>query len=138
MLCPYPRPQLAETLMEDINKMWDAISKPQQYVGSSINDFFEVQFAALPHYEERHDDFVADTIVLRRRFSPPEDGEDAGESLVRRNPERLPADSLPMSAADIWATIRHQKDLNLPAHKVRHVHQQNWGVRRVGSWGGMR
>lgn len=53
--------------MEDINKMWDAISKPPQYIGSSINDFFEVQFAALPHYEERHDDFVADTIVLRRR-----------------------------------------------------------------------
>lgn len=47
--------------------MWDSISKPAQYVGSSINDFFEVQFAALPHFEERHDDFVADTIVLRRR-----------------------------------------------------------------------
>lgn len=56
--------------------------------------------------------------LLLCRFSPPEDGEDVGDSLVRRNPERLPADSLPMSTADIWSTIRHQKDLNLPAHKV--------------------
>lgn len=59
--------QLAETLSEDVNRMWDSISKPPQYVGSRIEDFFEVQYAALPHYEEKYDDFVADAIVLRRR-----------------------------------------------------------------------
>lgn len=47
--------------------MWDSISKPPQYVGSAITDFFEIQYAALPHYEEKSDDFVADAVVLRRR-----------------------------------------------------------------------
>jgi len=58
--------------------MWDSISKPPQYVGSRIEDFFEVQYAALPHYEEKYDDFIADSIVLRRRFSPSEEGEESG------------------------------------------------------------
>lgn len=61
--------QLAETLGEDVAKMWDSISKPPQYVGSKIEDFFEIQYAALPHYEEKYDDFVADSIVLRRRWA---------------------------------------------------------------------
>jgi hypothetical protein len=58
---------LSETLGEDVAKMWDSISKPPQYVGSCIEDFFEIQYAALPHFEEKYDDFVADSIVLRRR-----------------------------------------------------------------------
>lgn len=67
LLQPHLRAQLAETLGEDVAKMWDSISKPPQYVGSKISDFFEIQYAALPHYEEKYDDFVADTTVLRRR-----------------------------------------------------------------------
>lgn len=99
--------------------MWDAISKPPQYANSRIDDFFEVQYAGLPHFEEKYDDFMADSVVLRRRFSPPdEDGEDEGDSLVRRHPDRMPASALPLSTASIWNVIRSQKDLNLPAHKV--------------------
>jgi hypothetical protein len=33
----------------------------------------QVQYAGLAHYEERHEDFLADASVLRRRFTP--DGE---------------------------------------------------------------
>lgn len=32
----------------------------------------QVQYTALPHYEDKYEDFVADTTVLRRRFT--EDG----------------------------------------------------------------
>ncbi len=38
---------------------------------------------------------------------------------MRPDPERLPLDALPLSLAEIWAVIHSQKDLNLPAHKVR-------------------
>ncbi|KAI8462488.1 MAG: root hair defective 3 GTP-binding protein [Monoraphidium minutum] len=113
-----PLSKLAETLGEDVAKMWDSISKPPQYVGSRIDDFFEIQYAGLPHYEEKYDDFIADSIVLRRRFSPPEDGDEPGDSLVRRHADRLPAGALPLSTANIWSVIRSQKDLNLPAHKI--------------------
>lgn len=30
----------------------------------------QIQYAALPHYEEKYDDFMADSVVLRRRFTP--------------------------------------------------------------------
>ena len=35
-----------------------------------MTDFFDVRYAALSHFEERRDDFVADATVLRRRFTP--------------------------------------------------------------------
>jgi hypothetical protein len=38
-------------------------------VSRRLTDFFEVQYAALPHFEEKYDDFVADATVLRRRFT---------------------------------------------------------------------
>ncbi|KAF8071092.1 RHD3 [Scenedesmus sp. PABB004] len=107
-----PLAKLAEILGEDVHKMWDSISKPPQYADSRIDDFFEVQYTALPHYEDKYEDFIADSVVLRRRFTP--DGDD---SLVRAE-EKLPADALVLSTRNIWSIIRSQKDLNLPAHKV--------------------
>jgi hypothetical protein len=41
------------------------------------------------------------------------------DSLVRTGDGRLPADSLVLSTRNIWGIIKSQKDLNLPAHKVR-------------------
>jgi hypothetical protein len=38
--------------------------------------------------------------------------------LVRAG-DKLPADSLVLSTKNIWSIIKSQKDLNLPAHKVR-------------------
>uniref|UniRef100_A0A383VTW4 Protein ROOT HAIR DEFECTIVE 3 homolog n=1 Tax=Tetradesmus obliquus TaxID=3088 RepID=A0A383VTW4_TETOB len=108
-----PMAKLAEILAEDVHKMWDSISKPPQYTDSKLEDFFEVQYTALPHYEDKYEDFLADTVVLRRRFT--QDGDD---SLVRAANGRLPADSLVLSTRNIWGIIRSQKDLNLPAHKV--------------------
>ncbi|KAF6265964.1 RHD3/Sey1 [Scenedesmus sp. NREL 46B-D3] len=108
-----PMAMLAEVLAEDVHKMWDSISKPPQYVDSKLEDFFEVQYTALPHYEDKYEDFLADTVVLRRRFTQDGDG-----SLVRAANGRLPADALVLSTRNIWGIIKSQKDLNLPAHKV--------------------
>lgn len=30
----------------------------------------QVQYTALPHFEDKYEDFLADTVVLRRRFTP--------------------------------------------------------------------
>ena len=64
-----PLPRLVETMEADLVKMWDSISKPAQYVDSKLTDFFDVQYAGLPHFEEKFEDFIADTVVLRRRFT---------------------------------------------------------------------
>ncbi|KAF5828747.1 root hair defective 3 GTP-binding protein-domain-containing protein [Dunaliella salina] len=77
-----PLNKLIEVMEDDLNKMWDAIAKPPQYEKSKIRDFFDVQYAAMSHYEERHDDFVADATVLRRRFLPDEIASDQLSGFV--------------------------------------------------------
>ena len=39
-----------------------------------IADFFELQYAALANFEERQEDFVAESVMLRRKFASGEDG----------------------------------------------------------------
>ncbi|GAX72911.1 hypothetical protein CEUSTIGMA_g366.t1 [Chlamydomonas eustigma] len=107
-----PLPRLVETMEADLIKMWESISKPAQYKESQINDFFEIQYAGLPHFEEKYEDFLADSVVLRRRFTV-----DADDSLYRSG-DKLPGDAFTFSAGSIWEVIKSQKDLNLPAHKV--------------------
>lgn len=37
-----PLPKLVEVLEADLARMWDSITKPAAYVGSSMTDFFDV------------------------------------------------------------------------------------------------
>eukprot|EP00955_Chlamydomonas_euryale_P035236 350048-Chlamydomonas_euryale.AAC.8 len=53
----------------DLEKMWAAIAKPAQYSDSALSDFFDVQYTALSHFEEKPEDFAADAVMLRRRFT---------------------------------------------------------------------
>jgi len=123
-----PMARLTEVLREDLDRLWLSLPKPAQARDKAVDDYFDVQYAGLPHYEERHEEFCAEVAALRRRFSLSADSGGGGGDLVRgggggggdgNNAEaRLPADAFAMSAAGIWAVIRAQKDLNLPAHKV--------------------
>jgi hypothetical protein len=53
---------------------------------------------------------------------------------VRAESERLPADTLALSTSNIWRVIKSQKDLNLPAHKVREGLHKAWCGGRVVGW----
>ena len=107
-----------------------------------------MKYASLPNFEEKEEDFRAESVLLRRRFS--EDGEartDAllhltyldsnlvsfsvsvsqilmdvicseEDTLVRVSNDKLPGHALALSLQKVWEIIRDQKDLNLPAHKV--------------------
>jgi hypothetical protein len=129
-----PLKALCEVLRDDLDRLWLSLPKPVQARDKTVDDYFDVQYAALPHYEERHEEFCAEVDALRRRFSLGGGGGGGGESgaAVAGNGDlvpssssggdgaepRLPADAFAMSAAGIWDVIRAQKDLNLPAHKV--------------------
>ena len=41
------------------------------------------------------------------------------DTLVRQNTDKLPGNVLTINLKKIWEVIKDQKDLNLPAHKVR-------------------
>jgi protein SEY1 len=90
--------------------MWESLLRP---VGrSEIDDLFEVHYVCLPNYEEKYEEFVADTVELRRSFF----------TRSSRTPinlrDNLPLDSLAYSLQGIWNTVRAQKDIDLPAHRV--------------------
>ncbi|KAK9834006.1 hypothetical protein WJX81_002422 [Elliptochloris bilobata] len=108
-----PLPRLVETWEADLAQMWAGITKPPQYEASSFTDFFEVMYASLPNFEEREEDFRAESVILRRRFT--EEGKD---TLLRAGEGKLPGHALALSMARVWEAIREQRDLNLPAHKV--------------------
>ena len=110
-----PLEKLKETWEVDLNRLWASIAKPPAYEESTIADFFDVQYAALSNYEDRTEDFLAETTLLRRRFT-----EDANEDdgLLRQSPSKLPGQALTLSMHKVWEVIHENKDLNLPAHRV--------------------
>lgn len=110
-----PLDKLKETWEADLSTMWDTLAKPEEYERSTLQDFFELQYAALSNFEDRPEDFAAESVVLRRRFTH-DAGED--ESLIRNTADKLPGQALALSMVKVWDVIKENKDLNLPAHRV--------------------
>ncbi|KAK7251958.1 hypothetical protein RIF29_35589 [Crotalaria pallida] len=109
-----PLEHLEPILREDIQKIWDAVPKPQAHKHTPLSEFFNVEVTALSSYEDKEDKFKAEVAQLRQRFfhsiSP---GGLAGD---RRGV--VPASGFSISAQQIWKVIQENKDLDLPAHKV--------------------
>ncbi|XP_022994736.1 protein ROOT HAIR DEFECTIVE 3 homolog 2-like isoform X1 [Cucurbita maxima] len=109
-----PLPHLESILKEDIQKIWNAVHKPDTLKDTPLSEFFNVEIFALSSYEEKEKKFKEEVAQLRQRFfrsiSP---GGIAGD---RRGV--IPASGFSFSAQQIWKTIKENKDLNLPAHKV--------------------
>ncbi|KAF5472111.1 hypothetical protein F2P56_008851 [Juglans regia] len=109
-----PLEHLEPILREDIQKIWDAVPKPQAHKNTRFNEFFNVVITALSSYEDKEEKFKEEVAQLRQRFfhsiSP---GGLAGD---RRGV--VPASGFSFSAQQIWKVIKENKDLDLPAHKI--------------------
>lgn len=64
-----PLEKLIETWEGDLQRMWEGITKPPQYEQYTLTDFFDLQYAALSNYEDRQEEFLAESVLLRRKFS---------------------------------------------------------------------
>ncbi|XP_021887568.1 protein ROOT HAIR DEFECTIVE 3 homolog 2-like [Carica papaya] len=109
-----PLELLEPVLREDIQKIWDAVRKPEAHKYTPLSEFFNVEVTALSSYEEKEEQFKEQVAELRQRFfhsiSP---GGLAGD---RRGV--VPASGFSFSSQQIWRVIKENKDLDLPAHKV--------------------
>ncbi|XWS18727.1 hypothetical protein CRYUN_Cryun32bG0069400 [Craigia yunnanensis] len=109
-----PLEYLEPILREDIQKIWNAVSKPESHKDTPFSEFFNVEVTALSSFEEKEELFKEQVAQLRQRFfnsiSP---GGLAGD---RRGV--VPASGFSFSAQQIWKVIKENKDLDLPAHKV--------------------
>ena len=130
-----PIKSLAELLLADLSRIWSSLTKPAGLEDSKIHDFFDFEFAALPHKILQAEAFVESTKKLRKRFREVEDEEkilgSSGSSIksgtgplggegglfLPAYHRRIPADGFPMYAEGIWSQIITNKDLDLPTQQ---------------------
>ncbi|XWS12279.1 hypothetical protein CRYUN_Cryun37aG0075900 [Craigia yunnanensis] len=109
-----PLEYLEPILKEDIQKIWNAVSKPESHKNTPLSEFFNVEVTALSSFEEKEELFKEQVAQLRQHFfnsiSP---GGLAGDRWGV-----VPASGFSFSAQQIWKVIKENKDLDLPAHKV--------------------
>lgn len=120
-----PLQNLRNTLMQDLSKIWTSLSKPQGLENSSIDDYFDFAFTALPHKiyaADKFDQAVKDMSTRFReaqrdpRRDPLRSEFESGVFLSEYH-RRIPADGLPHYAEGIWDQIVNNKDLDLPTQQ---------------------
>ncbi|CAG8291176.1 unnamed protein product [Penicillium salamii] len=121
-----PLKNLQKTLLEDLGRLWDTISKPAGFEKASIHDYFDFQFYGLPHKSYQPVQFVEEVQKLGTRFR---DGHrdlkrDAlkgefseGGVFLPEYHRRIPADGFSHYAESIWDQIVNNKDLDLPTQQ---------------------
>ncbi|KAL8458529.1 hypothetical protein ACS0TY_036160 [Phlomoides rotata] len=109
-----PLENLEPVLREDIQKIWDAVPKPEAHKETPLNEFFNVEVVALSSFEEKEEQFKEQVESLRQRFHH----SIAPGGLAGDRRGVVPASGFSFSAEQIWKVIKENKDLDLPAHKV--------------------
>lgn len=122
-----PLANLRTTLLQDLSKIWTSISKPAGLERSTIEDYFDFAFAALPHKILQPDKFVSEVGVLSGRFvtgkrTGPRSGVHGDQELdggvfLPEYHRRIPADGFSAYADGVWDQIVNNKDLDLPTQQ---------------------
>ncbi|KAF2203307.1 GTP-binding protein Sey1 [Delitschia confertaspora ATCC 74209] len=120
-----PLQNLRNTLIADLSKLWSTISKPAGLEKSTIEDYFDFAFVALPHKILQPEKFEAEIAKLSTRFregynDPKKSGLLDEESLPVFLPQyhrRIPADGFSVYAEGVWDQIVNNKDLDLPTQQ---------------------
>jgi hypothetical protein len=97
-----PLPNLQSTLMDDLNKIWDAIAKPSDLSHAKLSDYFDLAFTALPHKRLAALEFENEVANLRTRFV-----DHQNENYVFKPPyhKRIPADGVAFYMESVWVCL---------------------------------
>jgi len=120
-----PLQNLRNTLMQDMARIWTSLSKPPGLEKSSIDDYFDFAFTALPHklYQPDHFQSAVDKMATRFRAGHRDRkrealvGEFEGGIFLPEYHRRIPADGFAHYAEGIWDQIMNNKDLDLPTQQ---------------------
>ncbi|KIW87588.1 protein sey1 [Cladophialophora bantiana CBS 173.52] len=120
-----PLQNLRNTLMQDMGRIWTSLSKPPGLEKSSIDDYFDFAFTALPHKLYQPDQFKAEVAKMATRFRDGQRdrrrdallGEFDGGIFLPEYHRRIPADGFSHYAEGIWDQIVNNKDLDLPTQQ---------------------
>lgn len=92
------------------------ITKPERHVDAAFDDFFDLRFVALAHYEHAHEQFVTEAKELCKRFAA--DPSAPGSLRPTDGKAGVPINGLVVSMREVWRAVKENRDLDLPAHKV--------------------
>eukprot|EP00227_Mantoniella_beaufortii_P017470 CAMPEP_0197578866 /NCGR_PEP_ID=MMETSP1326-20131121/2974_1 /TAXON_ID=1155430 /ORGANISM="Genus nov. species nov., Strain RCC2288" /LENGTH=959 /DNA_ID=CAMNT_0043142149 /DNA_START=252 /DNA_END=3131 /DNA_ORIENTATION=+ len=110
-----PLEMLQANLREDLDRIWTTITKPERHADAAFDDFFDLRFVALAHFEHAHDNFLSEAAELCERFAT-----EPGVEGSLRPPvgKAVPTSGLVVSLREVWKAVKDNRDLDLPAHKV--------------------
>ena len=63
-----PLENLKQVLQESLQKIWSELSMPEGFENSSMNDFFDFDYAALPHKLLQAEKFDEEAALLKGRY----------------------------------------------------------------------
>jgi len=107
--------KLRETLIADMTKIWSEISRPAHMLEAQISDFFDFEFATLPHKIYSPDAFGVEIDKLQTRFN---DSTAPDYIFKPKYFKQIPIDGLPRYTEAVWEKIVSNKDLDLPSQQV--------------------
>lgn len=110
-----PLANLQATVIADLKRIWESLSKPSAASNSNLDDFFDLQFYALPHKVLMPDQFSAETSKLSNCFVDPSSSSYVFKPEYHRG---LPIDGWPIYTEKIWEQIEDNKDLDLPTQQI--------------------
>lgn len=127
-----PLANLQATVVADLKRIWESLSKPPPAANSSLDDFFDLQFYALPHKILMPEQFSASTAQLSQYFTDPSSSSYVFKPEYHR---RVPIDGWPIYSEKIWEQIEDNKDLDLPTQQIlvarfrcEEIAAQAWGT----------
>lgn len=110
-----PLESLADTIKQDLLRIWDGLSRPADVAHLSFNDFFDVAFQTLSHKILQHDKFLDDIKLLGDRFMDPKKESYLFKPYYHHD---IPIEGWTMYAESCWDQIDNNKDLDLPTQQI--------------------
>lgn len=112
-----PLDSLSESLINELESLWDGLNKPIDSENISLYDFFDLKFVGLSHKILQNDKFIEDVKQLGDQFSQSiMESEDAIFKPIYHH--MLPLDGWCMYAHNCWDQIENNKDLDLPTQQI--------------------
>ncbi|KAI8922834.1 RHD3/Sey1 [Entophlyctis helioformis] len=109
-----PLSKLADTLINDLKRIWEGLVKPAGKESSQITDFFDFEYVGLPHKIYATDRFEEAVDEMRERFY---NTSSAGYVFKPNYHKRIPIDGFQHFADSVWEKIVSNRDLDLPTQQ---------------------
>ncbi|KAJ8516604.1 hypothetical protein ONZ45_g6107 [Pleurotus djamor] len=109
-----PLSNLEATLTQDMLRIWDSLSKPEDLKNAQLSDYFDLAFTGLPHKHLVPEKFQEGLKTLRRRFADKDDPDYVFKPAYHK---RIPADGVAFYMEGIWEQVQSNKDLDLPTQQ---------------------